>query len=140
MTPPIRHAPREDLLAAPWRTALLFGLPSFVIAATSVTIRSPVVTFDIDGPIRGAIWAASMGAMAGACLVNALHCGRVHCYFTGPFFLLTAVWSLAYGLGLTPMGASGWAIIGTVTLAGAVILTWLPEAVLGKYRRGPASP
>ena len=83
---------------------------------------------------RGAIWAFSMGVMAAACLVNALRCGRVHCYFTGPFFILTALASLGYGLGALSLGADGWNIIGTITLVGAVVLTWLPEAALGKYR------
>jgi hypothetical protein len=32
--------------------------------------------------------------MGVACIVNALRCGRVHCYLTGPFFLLMAVIAL----------------------------------------------
>jgi hypothetical protein len=124
----------RDILASRWRTAVLYGLPSLVIVASGMTIRSSLVTLDIDSPWRGAIWAVSMGVMAAACLVNALRCGRVHCYFTGPFLLVTALASLAYGLGALQLGPRGWNIIGTITLVGAILLMWLPEAVLGKYR------
>jgi len=133
MTATAPMEPTHDLLASRWRTALFYGLPSLVIVASGMTIRSNLVTLDIDSPWRGAIWAVSMGVMAAACLVNALRCGRMHCYFTGPFFILTALASLGYGLGALPLGPSGWNIIGTITLVGAVVLMWLPEAVLGKY-------
>ena len=58
----------------------------------------------------------------------------MHCYFTGPFLIVMALASLGYGLGALPLGPSGWSIIGMTTLVGAVVLMWLPEAVLGKYR------
>ena len=124
----------RDILASRWRTAVLYGLPSLVIVASGMTIRSNLVTLDIDSPWRGAVWAVSMGVMAAACLVNALRCGRMHCYFTGPFLIVMALASLGYGLGALPLGPSGWSIIGMTTLVGAVVLMWLPEAVLGKYR------
>ena len=130
-------APTErarDILASRWRTAVFYGLPSLVIVASGMTIRSNLVTLDIDSPWRGAIWATAMGVMAAACLVNALRCGRMHCYFTGPFLTVMALASLAYGLGALPLGPSGWNIIGTVILVGAVVLMWLPEAAFGKYR------
>jgi len=34
--------------------------------------------------------------MGGACLVNAVRCGRLHCYVTGPFFLLGAIGLVFY--------------------------------------------
>ena len=73
--------------------------------------------------------------MGVGCLVNASRCGRIHCLFTGPFFILGAVTSLGYGLGLLPLGPSGWKWIGTVTIIGAIVLTLIPELVLGRYRR-----
>ena len=124
----------QDILSSNLRTLLLFGLPSVIILATGVTVRSNLITWDFDGAWRGAIWAASMGVMAGACLVNAIRCGRTHCYVTGPFLILTAIASLGYGVGLLPLGAGGWNIIGMTTLGGAVLLTWLPEVLFGKYQ------
>jgi hypothetical protein len=119
--------PPRDILASSWRTAALYGLPTLVIVASGAS--------SIESRWRGAIWAISMGVMAAACLVNALRCGRMHCYFTGPFFTLTALASLGYGLLTPPLGRSGWNWIGMTTLVGAVLLTWVPELVLGKYRR-----
>ena len=64
--------------------------------------------------LRTALWTVSFAVMGAACLLNAARCGRVHCRFTGPFFILAAIASLAYGLGLLPLGPSGWKWIGAV--------------------------
>jgi hypothetical protein len=72
--------------------------------------------------------------MGVACIVNALRCGRVHCYLTGPFFLLMALIALSYGLGILHLGANGWNLLGLMTLIGAIALGCLPEMFLGKYR------
>ena len=52
----------------------------------------------------------------------------------GPFFILCAVISLAYGLGLLPLGPSGWKWIGAGTIIGAFGLGCIPELFLGRYR------
>lgn len=64
-----------------------------------------------------------------------MRCGRRHCFYTGPFFLVMELGSLVYGFGVLPMGSSGWAMIGVTTLVGAVVLTYLPERIWGKYSR-----
>src|SRR5215831_1774064 len=61
-------------------------------------------------------------------------CGRIHCYFTGPFFILAAVTSLTYGFGLLPFGPAGWKWIGNITITGAIVLSAIPELILGRYR------
>jgi hypothetical protein len=88
--------------------------------------------------------------MGTICLLNASRCGRIHCYFTGPFFILAAVTSLGYGVGLLPFGPSGWIWIGNITMIGnitiigaivlssiigAIVLSSIPELVLGRYRQ-----
>ena len=50
-------------------------------------------------------------------------------------FILMAVASLSYGFGVLPLGISGWNWIGGVTIAGAVLLTCVPELLFGKYRQ-----
>jgi len=72
--------------------------------------------------------------MGVACIMNALRCGRVHCYLTGPFFLLMALVALSYGLGILRLGKNGWNLLGLITLIGAIALWCLPEMFLGKYR------
>jgi len=73
--------------------------------------------------------------MGVACIVNALRCRRVHCYLTGPFFLLMSLIALSYGLGILHLGGKGWNLLGLVTLIGAIALWCLPEMFLGKYRQ-----
>lgn len=81
------------------------------------------------------MWTASLGVMGILCLVNASRCGRVHCRFTGPFFILSAVASLGYGLRLLPLGPSGWKWICAVTVIGGIALTCIPELFLGRYEK-----
>jgi hypothetical protein len=76
--------------------------------------------------------------MGAACIVNALQCKRVHCYITGPFFLLMALVTLLFGLGVVPLGRNGWNWLGLTILIGAVALWCLPELVWGKYRKSRA--
>jgi len=72
--------------------------------------------------------------MGAARIANAMRCRRVHCYVTGPFFLLAALGTLLYGLGMIPLGANGWNVIGMTILIGAIVLGCLPELLFGKYR------
>jgi drug/metabolite transporter (DMT)-like permease len=81
------------------------------------------------------LWITSLAFMGVACLMNAFRCGRVHSYFTGPFFILGAIVSLGYGVGFLPFGPSGWKWIGTVTIIGAIALCCIPEFIFGRYRR-----
>jgi hypothetical protein len=74
--------------------------------------------------------------MGVACIVNAVLCGRVHCYLTGPFLLLMALAALSYGLGILHLGGNGWNVLGLITLIGTIALWCLPEMFLGRYRRG----
>lgn len=71
--------------------------------------------------------------MGAACVANAARCGRMHCYFTGPFFLLLAAISLLHGLEIIPLGRKGWLWIGVALVVGSVVLHYLPEHIWGKY-------
>ena len=72
--------------------------------------------------------------MGVAFIVNALRCGRVDCYLTGPFFLVMALVALSYGLGILRLGGNGWNLLGLITLIGAIALWCPPEMFAGKYR------
>jgi hypothetical protein len=72
--------------------------------------------------------------MGTACIINSVRCGRLHCYLTGPFFLVMSIVTLLYDLGVVPLGGNGWNLIGLATLTGAVVLCCLPELFFGKYR------
>jgi hypothetical protein len=117
--------PRDILASFPLVVAV-FWLP---ILAIAVTGYAPV-----SGAVRTAVWTAGCLLMSAACFANAMRCGRLHCYLTAPLFLAGALATLSYGLGILPLGKSGWGIIGYTLLAGVVLLTYLPEHFLGRYR------
>lgn len=119
--------PSSDILSRPWLAAVVFCFPVAVIILSG--------NFDLGNRGRAVIWATCLGIMAAGCLVNAHRCGRLHCYFTGPFFILMALASLCYGFGWLPLGSSGWNWIGGAAFVGAVILGCVPELLYGRYRR-----
>lgn len=107
------------------RGLLIWGLPvAMLMLGSFLPIRYLVV-----------LWPIVLTFMGVACLVNARGCGRLHCYFTGPFFLVMAGAALLYGLGLIPLGPHGWNILGLILLIGGVGLCCGPEMLLGRYRR-----
>ncbi len=116
-----------DILSTPWVSFVVFWLPAIaIVVAGSSRLSSGWLTV---------VWTAALGIMGTACVANALRCGRVHCYLTGPFFLLMALVTLLYGLGVVSLGGNGWNRIGLTILIGAIALCCLPELFFGKYRQ-----
>ena len=115
------RGPERDLLCGGLTACLLWCLPSFAFA---LGFLQPL-------PLRTVLWTMSLAFMGVSCLVNASRCGRVHCYFTGPFFILVAVASLGYGLGFLPFGPSGWELKSRKTLFLAKGGSGLPSSLNG---------
>ena len=115
----------RDILSSRKRVFILYWLPAIAI----VVAGAPA----ISSGWRTVVWTVALATMSGACIVNAVRCGRVHCYLTGPFFLLMALVALSYGLGILHLGGNGWNLLGLTTLIGAIALWCLPEMFLGKY-------
>lgn len=105
--------------------ALVWGLPTATMLAAFLLEAGP----------RTVVWALTLTWMGGACLVNACRCGRTHCRYTGPFFLLMAAIVLAHGSGAIPFGPHGWTAIALMTMAGSVIIWWVSERLFGTFRR-----
>ena len=117
----------RDILSKRLTTIFVYVLP---IIAVSIASRIDI------GPLwRTAVWVAALTTMGAGCLFNALRCGRIHCYFTGPFFLILALTALLYGLGAIQLGTRGWSEISIVAVLGGLFLFYVPEAISGKYRR-----
>lgn len=95
----------------------------------------PIIALVLGGllDLEAIVFPAALAWMGSACLANASRCGRLHCYFTGPFFLVMALASLAHGLALAPLGPTGWDWIVGITLVGGVALTFGPEMIWGRY-------
>jgi len=104
---------------------LLWRLPAVVMVA--------VAFLDIGSQAMGTLWALCLNVFGFGCVSNAIRCGRLHCYFTGPLFLMMAVASLVHGFGLVSLGSLGWLWIGLVTLVGGIGLTVVPERIWGQY-------
>jgi len=117
----------RDILSSRWRVFLLYWLPAIAMVA--------VGPLPISSSWRAVVWTVALATMGAACTVNALRCGRVHCYLTGPFFLLMALVALSSGLGILHLGRNGWNLLSLIILIGAIVLWCLPEMFLGKYRQ-----
>jgi hypothetical protein len=104
------------------RGCLTWGIP------VALLVISPARYFFI-------VWPTILTFMGVMCLLNAHRCGRIHCYFTGPFFLVLAVVGLLYGIGVVPLGARGWSKLSLALLIGSVALLYVPERTLGRYRQ-----
>jgi hypothetical protein len=119
----------KDLLSDRFATMAIYWLPIVVLFASGF--------FEIGNALRTVIWASALTTMGIGCVVNALRCGRIHCYATGPYFLLMAVAAVLYGLEIAPLGARGWNMIALATVVGGVALYYLPELFFGRYRSRP---
>ena len=84
-------------------------------------------------PAKTVVWTLSLLWMGGACLANAVRCGRMHCYFTGPFFLLMAVATSLHGIEVVWLGPNGWLWLGLAIGTGIIGIWRVTERVWGKY-------
>jgi hypothetical protein len=125
-----RCGSERDLLCGGPVACLLWCAPWFVFA----------FGFRASPGLRMILWSTSLAVVGVACLLNASRCGRVHCRFAGPFFILASVAVLACGLGFLPLGPSGWNWIGGGIIVGALGLTFIPELFLGRYRQKGSEP
>lgn len=134
-TPPIemiraairrRAGAEADFLGNPAMSMVLFYLPIVALAASSVLNHEP--------GLRAIIWTAALSVLGGSCVANALRCRRVHCYLTGPFFLMMAAVTALNGFGIAPFALIAWNTIVLTVSVGGVALCYLPELLMGRYR------
>jgi hypothetical protein len=108
------------------RTYLVaWGLPSIVLVAAIWT----------SSDTRTIAWGAALIWMGSACLLNSRRCGRVHCRYTGPFFLVMALVVGLHGSGAVTLGPGGWIWIGSVVVLGTAAIWIVSERLEGRYRR-----
>lgn len=120
----------KDLLRSPWATGVLWVGPWVLIIATEST----------GDVVHTLVWTSAFAVGGVACLVNALRCGRLHCFYTGPLYLFAALASLLYGLDLLPLGSHGWGWILGIAAAGSLAACCGLEMMFGKYKTKPADP
>lgn len=92
-----------------------------------------LVGFVLPHNWRAIVWPVSLMIIGTACIANARRCGRLHCYFTGPFFLIFAVVLLGFLQGVIDSVPGGWDGFGLGIVAIATILNVVPERLWGRY-------
>jgi hypothetical protein len=83
-------------------------------------------------PARTVIWIVALAWMGASCILNARRCGRTHCRFTGPYYLVMIIPVLALGLGVVPVYLFGWLVLGAFIILGRTIW-WATERARGKF-------
>ena len=76
-------------------------------------------------------WIPSFLIMGIGCLVNARRCSRLHCYFTGPVFVVAAIYVALAAANILPMSPGTF----LVTVLAIAILACLAEVPFGRYRK-----
>ncbi len=78
------------------------------------------------------LWIPALLVMGIGCVVNARRCGRLHCYLTGPLFLLAAIYVALSETSLVPLRPG----IFLFVVFAIAMLACLAELPLGRYRKG----
>jgi hypothetical protein len=81
--------------------------------------------------VRTLIWIVALIWMGTACLLNARRCGRTHCRYTGPYYLLMIAPVLL--LGLASAGIYAWLLLGALIVGGSKLIWWATERAWGKF-------
>ncbi len=94
----------------------------------------------VDPLTRTVMWAGALAWKGTACVANAARCGRTHCYFTGPYFLLLAVGTVLHGFEIVGLGPNGWMWLGLAIIAGGGFIWLITEKAWGKFLSAKSSP
>ena len=116
-------AARHDWLASSRTSALAWGIPHVVFA---LALIAPV-------PWRTAIWTITLAWMGVACILNSRRCGRTHCRYTGPYYLVMILPVLAIGAGVASTNFSVWLALGALILGGGMVIWWASERAWGQF-------
>jgi hypothetical protein len=119
----ISRSHTEDWVSNARISLLAWWIPAIAILAA---LFAPV-------GIRAGVWIAALLWMGTACMLNARHCGRTHCRYTGPFFLMMIVPVLGLGFGVVSTNIYGWLALALSIVASAGSIWWLTERAWGKF-------
>lgn len=115
--------PSKDWLGSARTNALAWWIPQAAIVAG---LFVPV-------PVRATIWIVALIWMGTACLLNARRCGRTHCRYTGPYYLVMIAPVLVLASGILSVDFYGWVVLGALILVGNRIIWWATERAWGKF-------
>ena len=119
--------PRANDWAGSQRAFLVvWGIPLLVLIAAAFVEPIP----------RTLAWSGVLAWMGAACLMNARRCGRTHCRYTGPYYLLLIIPVALHGFGVMPLGQWAWWVLGALILFGGKVIWFGTEARWGRYDSG----
>ena len=84
-------------------------------------------------PVRVATWIVALAWMGTACIVNARRCGRTHCRYTGPYYLVMIAPVVLLAFGLITLNFSSWLAMAALIVFGGWIIWWATERAWGKF-------
>ena len=116
------RAPAGDVTRSCGRLLLVYGVPWAAMQLVGNLSHSTLAV--------ASTWVAGFTVMGTACMVNALRCGRVHCWFTGPWFLLAAAVTVLRYLEVVEIA---WSTILNAGPLGALLLFFVSEKIWGRY-------
>ena len=94
----------------------------------------------LEHPFSTWIWTICLIWKGTACVFNARRCGRHHCFYTGPFYLLMALVGFLHGYQIIWFGPNGWIwLIIALFVIGWGVLWLLIEKVWGTYKQTTAT-
>ncbi len=112
----------RDWLCSPRISVLAWGLPAAALIAGLLA----------SVPARTVIWTITLIWMGTACILNAKGCGRTHCRYTGPYYLMMIAPVAMLGTGLMSAGIYAWLVLACVILLGTILLWWMSERAWGR--------
>jgi hypothetical protein len=83
--------------------------------------------------VRTGIWVVALAWMGTACILNARRCGRTHCRYTGPYYLMMIVPVAWLGFGGVAADIYTWLLLACVILLGSKLIWWATERAWGKF-------
>ncbi|MGI9328771.1 MAG: hypothetical protein ACR2PZ_26385 [Pseudomonadales bacterium] len=118
-----------------WAANLLSYLPIWGLPKVAIIISAFAAT-----PLRTVVWIAALACMGVACIMNSRRCGRVHCRYTGPFYLILIVPVGLLGAGGFELGHYAWIALGALGVFGGYAITWVTESAWGRYENSRRQP
>ena len=113
----------------PWGPSTLGG----PIGWHGLGIFSIVLGLLMPVPVRAVIWTVALLWMGTACILNAKRCGRIHCRYTGPYYLAMIVPVLVLGSGMVSVDWYGWLVLAVLIIGGSKFIWWATERAWGKF-------
>jgi len=83
--------------------------------------------------VRAVIWIVALIWMGAACILNARRCNRMHCRYTGPYYLAMIAPVIALGAWPYNVGILGWVCLAVIILGGGWFIWWATERAWGKF-------